>query len=154
MQRLFLVPLACLLFVIGSGCGSAMEYATMEINIPEQLMVGDVSSFSVEVTNYDVEPHTLHSIDISKEILDVVEVFSVEPSPVQELDYRLIYDQISYEMDIDLAPNETTEVVFHIGPLSPGGYTGSLDVCMDGPADCLFNSIPLDIDELEVDLGL
>ena len=139
-----------LLITLGGGCWDAAEHTSIDVDAPETVVVGDVFDFTVEVTNHDDEVHVIDSIDIANDFLDGFEIFSVDPEQSGELSLEPFLDQYSYTMGAEVAPDESVVVTFSAGASEIGEYSGSFDVCMDSGGDCLFSSIHIDVEPIEL----
>lgn len=115
-----------------------LELIGISKEIPTEVTSGDTFEFTVSVNNTDTITHELRSIDISNTFLDGVLVTETN-FPVKE-EYNVIEQQI-YEFQKDIPATTVTDITFTAKALEPGDYSGDLDICIDGDASCLFNSI-------------
>lgn len=154
MKRFYLLGAFVLLLTMGSGCWDAAEHTSIDLVAPETVAVGDVFDVTLEVTNHGDEVHVIDSIDIANDVLDGFEVFSVDPEPAGELSLEPFLDQYSYTMELDVEANGSQTVTFSLGALEEGSYDGSFDVCMDSGGDCLFSSIHIDVEPIDLETDL
>ncbi len=134
--------------VLGIGglvwISQAPENVNVSIDAPVRVNVGDEVEFVVSVENTGADPIELYGMDISINYLNGVLVESVDPpfAEVNQFDtfgngetYRTYYFYTS------IAPGDTVSFTFSGTAVSPGDYSGSLDVCIDSDFSCVGNFI-------------
>jgi len=116
------------------------SYTDVEIDVPVSVTNGEEFTFTVTVTNSDSSAHSLRSIDVAYDFLDGVYVTDVTPEADLEYDVDAISQHI-FEFNHEIAANSSVDVVFSATAVKTGDFGGDFDICIDGDASCLFNSI-------------
>ena len=120
------------------GC-SVSDDVTIEKIIPiEDIKVGDEVEFTVKVINSGSGSHEIRSIDIDEEFLVGILISETVPKTVEEYN---VFGQHIFEFKTDVAGESSKDIVFKGKAVKQGDFSGDMDVCIDGDASCLFNSI-------------
>ncbi|MDF1497515.1 MAG: hypothetical protein P1P90_05665 [Patescibacteria group bacterium] len=122
---------------IQAGC-NVPESITVQKNSPTEVISGETFTFSVDIKNADNKDHELRSIDIDKTFLDGIMIVSTTPVTSEEYE---VFGQHIFEFKSDIPANSTKEVIFNAKAIKSGDFSGDFDICIDGDASCLFNSI-------------
>jgi len=129
---LILIAVVCV-----AGC-SAPDNVSMAKDVPVEVDSGEIFNFTVSVNNEDLEAHELRSIDIGHTFLEGILVIKTEPGTKEEYDAG---EWHIFEFKKNMPAESETQVVFTAKALKSGDFSGDLDVCVDGDASCLSNSI-------------
>tara|TARA_Y100000310_G_scaffold345183_2_gene462441 strand:+ start:1438 stop:1857 length:420 start_codon:yes stop_codon:yes gene_type:complete len=130
--------LLILMVILLIGC-SVSDDVTIEKIIPiEDIKVGDEVEFTVKVINSGSGSHEIRSIDIDEEFLVGILISETVPKTVEEYN---VFGQHIFEFKTDVAGESSKDIVFKGKAVKQGDFSGDMDVCIDGDASCLFNSI-------------
>lgn len=124
------------------GCATP-ENVRVEKILPDAVATGDEFSFSVVVHNDDVREKELSTIDIEESFLEGILVSQTEPATTEEY---YVFGYKIFDFGIPIPANSSVEVVFNAKAVQSGDFAGGLDVCVDGDASCLYNSIRMVIE--------
>lgn len=131
LSLLFLVLLSLL------GC-SVSDDVRITKNVPPTVLEGEEFEFSVVVYNDGKKSHELRSIDVDTVFLDGIFVTETIPATREEYD---AFGQHIFEFKKTIPPQSTEVVTFKAKAITSGDFSGDFDICIDGDASCLFNSI-------------
>lgn len=131
------VCISVFLLILITGCDAPAEVSVTK-QVPADVNVGETFNFTIVVRNDDVKQHELRSVDIGTGFLEGVAVLSVTPAVREEYD---VFGDHIFEFKSSLAGKAETNVVFTAKAVKSGDFSGDLDVCIDGDASCLSNSI-------------
>ncbi len=123
-----------------SGCLPGPENITIAADAPIEVERGESFEIRASVTNTAAEAQRLVALDIAHEYLEGVAILSSEPDHNSTMDVP-IDNTTSYVFDIDLAPGESTTVVFQARALHAGDYRGDIDFCINSEYDFISKSI-------------
>ncbi|MEM9556237.1 MAG: hypothetical protein AAGC60_18410 [Acidobacteriota bacterium] len=106
------------------------EHPLLEASLqaPNEAIVGEEFTLSIELSNPHDEAVQLDSIDVDESLLAGFQVLEIEPTPTDSLTLPFI-EQRSWSFGRTLKPGQKAMVSFRLKPLSAGHFTGSLDVC-------------------------
>lgn len=116
------------------------SYTKVEIDAPVSVSKGDDLTFTVTITNSDSQAHSLRSIDVAYDFLDGIYITDVTPEPDLEYDVDAISQHI-FEFNHEITAGTSVEVVFSATAVKTGDFGGDFDICIDGDASCIFDSI-------------
>ena len=125
------------LITIQAGCNVPSNVSIYK-DIPVEVTSGDTFNFTVTVKNDDNKEHELRSIDIDESFLDGFYIVNTDPSTKEEYN---VWGQQIFEFKSNLPGSSETKVTFTAKALKTGDFSGDLDICIDGDASCLFNTI-------------
>lgn len=106
---------------------------------------GEIFIFGVEVSNTSNETKELRSVDISRDFLDGMTIIDIEPTTTQEY-YLEGLDQDIHEFEYMIPAGESVDVLFTAIAGDSGTYGGDFDICIDGDASCIFESIAVTVE--------
>lgn len=108
------------------------------ISIDEDLQI------QVEIENTTNKERTLDSIDIGDTYLAGIQIHDSNP-PTKEVidsaDIKIIEPFVTYSFIKTIKPNSKETITFNATAVSVGDFDGSIDVCVDGMANCIYNKI-------------
>lgn len=104
------------------------EGITTTITMPDSVYVGDSFDIVVTVTNQLDHARTIMDLDIYEPLLDGTSVASVEPE-YTNLDTGL--GSATYTMDLTLEAGSSVDITLKAVAVTPGVYTGDIDVSVD-----------------------
>jgi hypothetical protein len=99
-----------------------------ELSFPPEVVVNRNFPLTVTVSNPHDEAVVLDSIDVDDSLLKGFQVIRVEPAPSESF-HLSILDQRSWSFGTEVKPGDSMTVSFLLKPLSPGHFSGDLDVC-------------------------
>lgn len=143
-----LVVLICIGGVFVSGfaglywLGSqTAEEVTVQVNVPASAQVGKPFEFSIAVTNISAETVELTSIDFSMNFLRGIIVDRSIPSYTETDQYDGLGGEtyLTYYFNQSIAPGETLLILFSGTAVSPGSFSGDVDVCINSDFNCATN---------------
>jgi hypothetical protein len=136
MKKLLFIIFICFV-TIQAGC-TPPDSVKVNKDIPSEVTKGQSFDFIITVNNEDSKAHELRSIDIDDDFLDGILIVSTTPITVEEYG---TWGQHIFEFKQDIPESSSYDVIFHAKAIDTGDYSGDLDICIDGDASCLFNSI-------------
>lgn len=129
-------------------CGAALALAGLlacappteidvQVDAPREVPEGTRFEISARVRNLAAEPQVLRDIDVADSYLEGIAIESTVPR-FYELMHVPIDNSMSYTFDLSLEPGEEVSVTFHAIAKRPGLHHGTIDVCINHVASCLF----------------
>jgi hypothetical protein len=125
----------------GTWLGSTIKEPTdveVEVNVPLQVRNGQGFLILVTIRDTSGKAQELDSIDISDTYLDGIAIERTEPPFLESfsiLGYR------SFNFAREIPANGDLIVRFFVVGVRTGDFSGDIDVCINGPGNCL--SYPL-----------
>jgi len=136
-MKKFIFSIFILFVFTQAGCTPPANVSITK-DVPIEINSGNTFSFTITVDNQDNQKHELRSIDIDNTFLKGIYIVSTTPDIKEE--YNVFGQQI-HEFKKDIPESSKENVVFTAKAIKPGDFSGDLDVCIDGDASCLNNSI-------------
>lgn len=121
----------------GSWLGSTIKEPTgvdVEVNVPLQIRKGQGFLILVTIRETSGEDQELDSIDIADEYLDGIAIERTEPSFNESYS---VFGFQTYDFMREIPANGELVVRFFAVGVQTGDFRGDLDVCVNGPAQCL-----------------
>jgi hypothetical protein len=137
MKNLQVLPFFIIFIAMAGGC-NVPEFVSVKKDVPIEVHVDDTFNFTVTVDNADTKKHELRSIDIDNTFLEGIYIVSTTPATSEEYG---AFGQHIFEFKTFVPESSLQEVVFTAKAIKSGDFSGDLDICIDGDASCLFNSI-------------
>jgi hypothetical protein len=107
-------------------------------DLPGEVAQGSELTLSITVKNTAAKAQLIDSVDVSKRFVEELAIRSSEP------EWRFafsVFDDKSYQYEIEVPPGEEKTIRFHGQPASAGTFAGEVDVCIGNGATC--SSLPL-----------
>ena len=101
---------------------------------PETVQVGNSFSLLVRIRNLAGQPQTLDSIDLADEYLAGVQIQGSDPAFFASY---AIFGYQSHTFQIPIAAGSELIVQFRATAAQAGDFSGTLDVCINTPSNCL-----------------
>lgn len=127
------------LFWIGSR---SPDNAAVQVNAPINVSVGDDVEVRITVSNTTDTSLEVSSIDFSMNFLDGFNVYQVDPPYSESSQYEALGGGEtfqSYYFHRSVGPGETLTLVFSAQAVTPGDFSGNIDVCIDSDFNCVSN---------------
>lgn len=149
MKNIFLLSIIGLFLI---GCSQDISGPTnydnttvtnigVDINTPSTATLNEPYDITINITNKDDEIQTITSIDIDTNYVEGIIFEGSTPEYNQSWDLTEEFNFYSYDYYIDIAPNDTENIVFHFLPVATGDYQGNIDVCINTEEACVFNTV-------------
>ncbi len=106
-----------------------VKNVSVDVNVPEEVVVGDVFDLEVTVSNDRAKQGLeVSDVDISEEYLAGFTIVSVMPKSKSNMHVPLANSR-SYTFDLPVKHGETKTFSFKLRAEKPGIYCGDVDVC-------------------------
>jgi len=129
---LFVVGICITVVAVTGGFGALLaifgpspEGLGVDVIAPGTVEAGQEFVITVNLTNSGTKDITVDQIQIPNNLLAAAVGMGTEPASSSQVDYT---DATAYEFALLLAPGESKAVNFHFKSLTPGDYSGDLDV--------------------------
>lgn len=123
-------------FMVWAGTQDPPEGITVEVTLPETIVVGDRFDMVVTVKNELAQQRTLETIDFYSPLLDGVTIMGVDPTPSHSDDIIMR----TYTFQRPIPTQGEVSVTFSMTADAYGYYQGDLDVAVDGMFSILTTS--------------
>jgi hypothetical protein len=120
------------------------EGINVTINGKPNISVDENFQITVEIENTTDKERTLDSIDIGDTYLAGIQIHDSNPSTkevIDSADIKIIEPFVTYSFVKKIEPNSKETITFNATAVSIGDFDGSIDVCVDGMANCIYNKI-------------
>lgn len=139
---LFLVAIGIIIFIyIFTKTPEGIEISIIgkpSVSIDENFEI------KVEIENTTNKERTLTSIDIGNTYLAGIQIHDSNPPTTEVIDStntKITEPFVSYYFEKIIKPNSTETILFNATAVSEGDFDGSIDVCINGIATCVYNKI-------------
>ena len=99
---------------------------TLEVEVPEVVVLDETMQIVATVTNHSEETATLGSMDITGELMEGFQLASVSPEPSSQ---TAIFGIHSFYSKHKLGPSESVTFTFSLKAVETGYWAGSIDAC-------------------------
>jgi hypothetical protein len=123
-------------FFVWAGTQDPPEGITVEVTLPDTIVVGDRFDMVVTVKNELPQQRTLETIDFYSPLLDGVTIMGVDPAPTHVDDILML----TYTFERPIPAEGEISVTFTMTADAYGYYQGDLDVAVDGMFSILTTS--------------
>lgn len=124
--------------LLGGLLGGAPEDISTSVRVPAFVEQGEPFVIRFELESAGDETRTLDSIDIEAGYLDGFAVQFSEPAYTDSYTFKALGDEwASYSYNETISPGGRLSVEMTAVGLTPGEYTGQVDVCIDSGARCV-----------------
>ncbi|QQR55220.1 hypothetical protein IPG41_01510 [Candidatus Peregrinibacteria bacterium] len=126
------------------------EDVTVTIDAPSRVQVGETFDIVLKVTNESTESQTLTSIDVGLDYLEGILMEESVPAYVESWEFDF-FGFMSFDYKKNLPLGESLEISFLMDPITPGDYSGALDVCVNTEMACIYNTVRTVVEESELE---
>jgi hypothetical protein len=121
----------------GSWLGSSIEEPTgveVEVNVPLQIRKGQGFLILVTLRETSGKAQELDSIDIAEDYLEGIAIERTEPNFKESFSFLGFQ---TYDFMKEIPANGELVVRFFAVGVQTGDFSGDMDVCINGPGNCL-----------------
>lgn len=120
------------------------EGINITINHKPNVSINEDFQIQIEIENTTNQERTLDSIDIGNTYLTGIQIHKSNPPTKEVIDspnIKIIEPFVTYYFTKTIKPNSKEIITFDATAVSIGDFDGSIDVCIDGIANCIYNKI-------------
>lgn len=129
----------CLLVVIGGvvwivQATEPPDGVIVDLDVPSDVRINDDLIIEITIQNTLQESRVLKEIEMDTTYSDGIFVHDSQPAFYDTWGGD---DEVNYDFDVDIPPNQTTVIQLDATAVQAGMFTGLIEICIDRTLSCL-----------------
>ncbi len=110
------------------------EGVTIDLAVPDEVRINEEIIIEISIQNTLPESRVLKEIEVDTTYLDGIFIHDSQPTFYNSQDRD---DEMNYDFDVDIPPNQTTVIQLDATAVQVGTFTGMIEICIDSALSCL-----------------